>query len=37
MTQDMLSLGFDQIIEQLQEMAVSFAARGWRKPPLPAA
>ena len=27
MTQDMLSLGFDQIIEQLQEMAVSRSAR----------
>ena len=27
MTQDMLSLGFDRIIEQLQEMAVSQSAR----------
>ena len=27
MTQDMLSLGFDRIIEQLQEMAVSLSAR----------
>ena len=27
MTQDMLSLGFDRIIEQLQEQAVSRAAR----------
>ena len=27
MTQDMLSLGFDRIIEQLQEMAVSRSAR----------
>lgn len=27
MTQDMLSLGFDQIIQQLQEMAVSHSAR----------
>ena len=27
MTQDMISLGFDQIIEQLQEQAVSLAAR----------
>ena len=27
MTQDMLSLGFDQIIRQLQEMAVSGSAR----------
>ena len=27
MTQDMISLGFDQIIEQLKEQAVSSAAR----------
>ena len=27
MTQDMVSLGFDQIIEQLKEQAVSQAAR----------
>ena len=27
MTQDMLTLGFDQIIEQLKEQAVSEAAR----------
>ena len=27
MTQDMISLGFDQIIEQLKDQAVSQAAR----------